>query len=311
MKLAFTVDVEEEGLFSGQYSSGGNTKNVDRLSRLEFITTAHGVPLTLFTSHAVVQNHRSMAHVMRLRDTLGAEIGAHLHHWSTPPLAPAEHAPPLPCDRLGSGILRQKLETLTSGIRKAAGRAPASFRMGRWDACPGILNMLPEFDYLVDSSMVPMRHAPPSHSSYSAGHGPFVLQTPSGPLTEVPLTVLPAIAGLDRFIHSTARALPPAWSNRLLTSSRKWAACGPQPVWFPLPSMKLSARLLARSKEAVMVMFLHSSELMPGGHPAIRTEMDANALIDKIDTFLTWLGRSCDLQGATVSELQLPPSHAK
>jgi len=53
----------------------------------------------------------------------------------------------------------------------------------------------------------------------------------------------------------------------------------------------------------VIHLFLHSSELQPGGNPQFPSEDAVQRLVDKIRTFVAWLITTGPVQGATLSEL--------
>jgi hypothetical protein len=50
-------------------------------------------------------------------------------------------------------------------------------------------------------------------------------------------------------------------------------------------------------------MFLHSSELAPGGSPQFPTEAAVQRLVRKIRALLTWLKQTGPVQGVTLSDL--------
>ena len=84
--VAVSLDVEEEGLFTGQYARRAYTvANTACLKRLDPLCE-QGVRPTLFCAYSVFRDAAARRELARLRDTFGAEIGAHLHHWNTPPL---------------------------------------------------------------------------------------------------------------------------------------------------------------------------------------------------------------------------------
>ncbi len=87
MKLVISLDVEEEGLFSGRYPRESGVTNVAELRRLEFIPREFGLPLTLLVSYRVARDPAACQVLARWRDLYRAEIGVHLHPWSTPPFA--------------------------------------------------------------------------------------------------------------------------------------------------------------------------------------------------------------------------------
>jgi len=86
LKIVISIDVEEEGLFSGRYPRiAEGVENVRALRRLEFITAEFGFRLTLLATYPVAASPDCRRVLHRWREQFGAEIGAHLHPWNTPP----------------------------------------------------------------------------------------------------------------------------------------------------------------------------------------------------------------------------------
>src|SRR3974390_2690084 len=99
--LTITLDVEEEGLFSGSYRrSGSGVANVAELKRLEFIARDFGFPLTLLVTSPVAQNPAAREVLAAWQQERGAEIGVHLHPWNTPPFSDLPLPEPIPTARL-------------------------------------------------------------------------------------------------------------------------------------------------------------------------------------------------------------------
>ena len=159
MKLVISIDVEEEGLFSGRYPRRPpGVNNIAALSRLEFIPREFGVPLTLLLSYQVAVNSAARPILEQWQERHGAEIGAHLHHWNTPPFSHPTDPEPLASQELSQAMVQAKLQTLVETIGRNFGSAPRSFRMGRFDWWPAILELLPGAGLSCDSSMVPLAH---------------------------------------------------------------------------------------------------------------------------------------------------------
>ena len=110
MKLVISLDVEEEGLFSGQYPRYPGVTNVAALSRLDFIPRDFGLPLTLLVSYRVAQDPAACEILARWRDRHRAEIGVHLHPWSTPPFSEMSLPEPVPPEQLPLPLLRDKFD---------------------------------------------------------------------------------------------------------------------------------------------------------------------------------------------------------
>jgi hypothetical protein len=299
MKLVISLDVEEEGLFSGRYPRDSGVTNVAQLRRLEFIPQEFGFPLTLLVSHRVAQDQAACEVLARWRDLYGAEIGVHLHPWSTPPFADLAGPEPIPAEHLPLPLLRAKFGSLIKQVQDSWGITPVSFRMGRFDFGPRVLGLLPEFGLQVDSSIVPLT---------LKGSGDYFLAPPDPfPLTpaalEVPLTLVPVLASLPGALARLARGLPGNTGRRLLNWFKFAGAAGIQPAWFPLASMRLAAGLHRRRGGRVLTMFFHSSELQPGASRLFPSEPAVAALVAKIRAFLSWLAATGPVEGVTLSGL--------
>lgn len=307
MKLVISIDVEEEGLFSGRYArTPPGVTNVGALERLAFIPEDFGFPLTLLATYQVARDPAACRVLARWRDHYGAEIGAHLHHWNTPPFAELPGPEPVASEKLPRALLREKFASLISQIRAGLEVMPRSFRMGRFDAGFQVFSLLPEFGLDVDSSVAPLTRKNPDPRFFLAPADPFVLGDTGQegrPLLEVPITLVPVVAGTPELIDRLAALAPPAWGARLRSLFRFGGVTGVQPAMFPLASLKLAASLHRRRRGRVLTMYFHSSELNPGTNPLFTSEAAVGRFVDKIRTFLTWLVETGPVEGITLTAL--------
>ena len=80
LALALSIDVEEEGLFSGAYPCGTpQIHNISQLSRLVPFFD-RGIKATFFCAHCVFEDKNAQKLLETMRNKYGVEIGAHLHH---------------------------------------------------------------------------------------------------------------------------------------------------------------------------------------------------------------------------------------
>jgi hypothetical protein len=307
MKLVISIDVEEEGLFAGEYPRiPPGVSNVTHLKLLEFIPREFGFPLTLLVTYQAVRDGAARKVLGYWRDHHGTEIGAHLHPWNTPPFPDLPAPEPVRSEKIPLPVLREKLANLVGSIRENLGVTPRSFRMGRFDWGPRLLSLLPEMGLRVDSSMVPLTHKVGGTRHFLAPADPFRLPVPahSGtPLVEVPLTMVPVFAWSPRLIYRLSGTLPGDWGERLLSRFPYVLAAGIHPVWYPLPSMRLAVRLHRRRGGRVLHLFLHSSELAAGCTPQFPDEGAVARLIAKIRAFLSWLQATGRVEGITLRDL--------
>ena len=308
MRLVISIDVEEEGLFSGRYSrTPSGVENVKELRRLEFITSEFGFPLTLLTTYRVAVSPPCREILLYFRDLFRAEIGAHLHHWNTPPFEVLPYCEPIRSDLLPRPFLEAKFETLLASLQDNLRVVPQAFRMGRFDIGETVFKLLPQFGINVDSSVVPLQRISGGQDHFLAPADPFRLPAdpsqPGNSILEVPLTIVPLVRTAPQLIHQLASKISERNRNAVFTGFRYIASPGIHPAWFPLQSMKLAARLHRSRNGRVLNMFLHSSELKPGASPSFPTEKAVNSLVDKIRKFLSWLVRTGPVEGATLSQL--------
>jgi len=299
-RVVVSLDVEEEGLFSGRYAAvGSTTHNVSLLPRLAPLTRELGFPLSLLCTYTVFTNPDARVTLARMRDSLGAEIGAHLHHWNTPPSGP-ETSPPIPTDQLTPDVLRARLRALLRAGQDFQGEPLRAFRMGRWDLKAALCPMLAEEGLQVDSSVCPLRAFKNGPDHFLAPADPYWLEAG---LLEVPITQIALHPWLPPALHGIARALPEQPGQRLLDSFHFWGALSANPVWHSSTVMRLAARWHMARGGKVICLFWHSSEMMPGASLRIKTQEDADALLGRIYDFLRWLKEAYSAKGVTLASL--------
>ena len=269
-----------------------------------------GVRPTLFCAHSVFLDAPSCRVLERLRDDHGAEIGAHLHHWNTPPLTPeAARAPDgrltrVPAAGVPGDLMAAKLTTLFDAGAAFQGAPLTSFRMGRWDLHAPLWPLLAAQGVRCDASVRPLHSgkAPatgdPDH--FDAPADPYWVGEGAGRLLEMPLTVTPLFSwlpGLGRRLPADAR---PAFRAGL----RHWGALALLPVEHPLALLKLTTLLHAARGGQVLSLTWHSSELFPGGAPHMPDETSVERFLHKMLAYVDWLSASFAVRFLTLGQLR-------
>lgn len=302
LRVVISLDVEEEGLFSGRYAATGcGVRNVELLPRLAPLCRDLGFPLTLFCAYTVFASAPGRAVLARMRDDCGAEIGAHLHHWSTPPLEGARTpGEPVRTHLLPRDLLRRRLRTLLDAGRDFQSVPLTSFRMGRWDLKAEVRPLLAEEGILVDSSVCPLRAFRNGPDHFLAPADPYWVEgAPGKPLLEAPITQIPLVPGMERLWHGLTRATP-----QLLDRFHFFGALSANPFWHGARAMRLATRLHVRRGGRVLSLFWHSSEMLPGGSPHVPDEAAAQAALDRIFGFCVWLREHFAVEGVTATRLR-------
>jgi hypothetical protein len=212
-----------------------------------------------------------------------AEVGAHLHPWTTPPYLNKDgfrfndhyHAfsSELPPD-----LLTNKIIYLTDQVGTSFGKRPTSFRAGRYGFSETVARSLASNGYLVDSSVTPF-------TSWSAFQGlpggtggpdfldkkpfPFYYGSDDRILVEIPVTVLPTKFPLKKDNFFSKLYLKNKDKNFFLKVLRE-LFFRHQPLWLrpsPWMTLEMLEEIVAEAEKQqlpYLVMMFHSSELMPG-----------------------------------------------
>lgn len=286
-----TVDTEGDDIWSRPDVI--STENARHLPRFQALCERFGIRPVYLVAHemAVCPRFRRFGRALVRRGA--AEIGAHPHPWSSPPLADLtgddrRHLPYL--TDYDAATIAAKLARLTGTIADAFGGPPVSHRAGRWGFDGRVAAALPPLGYRIDCSVTPhidWRGVPgapggaggPDYRGFPERpyflDGENIARPGTGPLLEVPVTVRTFGGPLAALLRRPfARgSLPRRVVNRI----------APEEAWLRPDGLAPDrlARLLLACRAAGMPhaqFMIHSSELMPGGHPALP---DA-AAIDRI-----------------------------
>jgi hypothetical protein len=317
MLFVLTVDTEADN----QWNHGVEltTENVRHWEPFQRVCRQHGIAPTYLVTSEIAADPPAREKLTSWVSEGHAEVGAHLHPWTTPPFVDrpgfryndSAHAF---LSELPQDLVRLKLERLTEEIAGAFGVRPTSFRAGRYGFDFRCAEVLAELGYHVDCSVTPMTElrstlglaggrGGPDFSKHSAQ--PFIIEGTGSPgLVEMPVTILPTYPVLRRSqaLLRAYRSLPVRVLRRAVLS--RWLS--PQPVWLQASPWFKEDDLrnvfsCQRQVASVAVMIVHSSELMPGGSPFWPDEAAVQDLLGILDRFLDFVQASGAVS-ATLSE---------
>lgn len=295
LRLVVSLDVEEEGLFGGGYARHGATvANVAHLERLAPLLRDRHLPVTLFCAHSVFADAAACAALERFREQCEVEIGAHLHHWNTPPVQ--EGGPGyVDAGSVPEEILEAKLRTLFEVGRNFQGAPLTSFRMGRWDLRRNLWPLLARAGVRVDASVRPLHCGRGGPDHYDAPSDPYSVEVNGVELLEAPLTCTPLFPALPDWVRHCG--------DGARGSLQKWGALALLPVYHPFRAMCAITRLHVARGGRVISLTWHSSEMMPGGAPHIPDAAAVERLLRRVGAYLDWLTATWPVEGVTMGEL--------
>ena len=325
--VVVTIDTEPDNAWEDHLNP--SVANVRELLRLQELLGRYGASPTCMVTSRVLQSAEAVD-VLRELVAGGAEIGAHLHPWESPPFVASgmdTRHPTFPHE-LPVDVFEDKLRGLIEAISERFD-APTSYRGGRWGIATEHLPILEAAGLEVDTTVTPLvdwrstmgiparengtggvdfRFAPtrPYHPNYED-----VTSEGDARITEIPLTVgftrrLPAI------VRRTYFALPEL-GRRLM---RKLGLARPvlaEPAGERVEWLTKMVRVVLAQRPPAVNIALHSSELMVGGSPWSKTRADVDRIFSRMDSILRILSaeHSCVFTTLTDAARRWNGTHAQ
>lgn len=315
MRFILTIDTEADN----QWNHGIplSTQNIHSIPRFQELFEKCAIrPTYLVTSEVCGDEYaRTIFRDYLKRET--AEVGAHLHAWTTPPFQDVpglrfndRHHPF--ATELTESLLGEKIATLTHEIETAFGIRPTSFRSGRFgfnETCAGILL---QHGYLVDSSVTPYVNWSRHPGLPNGNGGPDFVDSPVQHYffntdqgnSQIPVTIL-----ATKWPFSASESLMRTYCRWKESVTKKVVRklMGEQPVWLRPFSRTTEAQLqeiVDRAKDhslEFIAMMFHSSELMAGKSKYRSKEEDVDALFELLKGLFEYLNAS-NVPSLTLSE---------
>lgn len=296
--LIVMIDAEAEFDWDGPFlRSHVSVRNLSRQVTAQNIFDRLKVRPTYLVDYAVATQPEGYQPIRELLQSGRCEIGAHLQPWENPPFAEELSVRTSFNHNLPAWLQKEKLQRLTDVITGTFGVTPISYRAGRYGVGDEMAWILEELGYQIDLSVLPgydlrSRHGPDFRRAFAR---PYWIGR-DRKLLEIPLTT--GFSGL------LARGSEPQVSSATLYAAlaRTGAARLHLPGIFALlrlleritltpegmsiQELKHLTRLLLGRGHRVFTFNYHSSALLPGYTPYVRTNADLDRMIHTIDEYL-------------------------
>ncbi|CCG40557.1 polysaccharide deacetylase family protein [Magnetospirillum molischianum] len=290
--LVVLVDAEEEFDWRHFSSDCVSVRNIAEQYRAQRLFERFGCRPTYLVDFAVASQPQGYQPLRDYLESGRCGIGAQLHPWVTPPLTEDICARNSFAGNLPAAVEFQKIARLTDEIETNLGCRPILYRAGRYGTGAHSVTSLIDLGYRMECSVVPF-------TSFAAGGGPDYRRFGVAPywldrdrtLMELPLTcaLIGRWAGADpspfstlvcgalaRYLHVPGLLARFGLINRVRLS----------PEGFSLEEAKaLTLALLSRGQRLFHLTY-HSSSLLPGGSPYVRTERDRDLFLGWIEAYL-------------------------
>jgi len=314
--LVVTVDTEEEGLWSGDYSAKASVENIASIPRFQTVCDRLGIRPTYLVTTPVAESTEAVKILRSIQDDQRCEIGAHVHPWNSPPIAHSnsDRRDSFLCN-LPAKIQRAKLEQLTDQIEKKFGRRPISFRAGRFGMDAEGIKILRSLGYRVDSSVLP-------RADYRNQEGPDFRRATCWPYhpsdddilasgSDPSLLEIPVTSGFTHQYFGLANqmrryAMRPPWRHLravgLLDRTGIATKVKLSPEQATLKQKKRLAQACINRGVPILVLMFHSSSLLPGCSPYVKTEQDLNRFLKRLEDFFAFALEDLSLKAISLGE---------
>ena len=251
--------------------------------RLHPLFQRFGAKPTYLLSPELLRDARS---VERLASLEGCELGTHLHGELAEPGAFEPDVTNAVQRDYPPEIEKAKLTWLTEAFRTAFGRAPRSFRAGRFGIGGNTVPILDALGYAVESSVTPhvdWSDVSPGLSFVGAPTQPYHPdpRAPATPgdaqLLEVPVTVLPSALARVPLLgkHVEHRWLRPTRNS------------GDALVSIARDALEAERRREAGRPIVLNAMF-HNVEVVAGASPYASSEVEAQRIVERVGALLEY-----------------------
>jgi glycosyltransferase involved in cell wall biosynthesis len=313
--LIVMVDAEAEFDWDGPFlRSLVSVRNLSRQGMLQNIYDRFGVRPTFLVDYAVATRPEGYEPVRDLLRTGRCEVGAHLQPWENPPFAEELGVHTSFNHNLPAWLQKEKLRRLTDAIIESFDIKPVAYRAGRYGVGNEIASILASLGYLIDVSVLHghdlrRRHGPDFRRTFGA---PYWFG-PDKDLLEIPLTtVFSGVLAMERDTSLVSSTLYTVLCN---PEAAKWHLPGIfarlglleritlTPEGMSIQEMKRLTRLLLRRGQRVFTLNYHSSSLLPGYTPYVRTPADLDRMVRTVEEYLHYFVE--ELHGTSMTPMEL------
>ncbi len=304
--LVVVVDTEEEFDWNAPFDPASTAvTNIAHQPLAQAIFDRYGIVPTYAIDYPVADDAAARAVLRPIAEAGRCEIGAHLHPWVTPPAegpVDARHSFP---GNLPAALEHRKLAALTERIAEGFGRRPTLYKAGRYGIGPATAGILDALGYRIDASVVPYTdfsdRAGPDFSAY--GPTPFMV---TDSLIEMPLSVgfTGLAAGLGRRLFpllagpAATRLRLPGIAARLGLLQRLRLS----PEGHALGDMIAQTRASLARGERLFMLTYHSSSLLPGAAPYVRSMAARDAFLATLEGYCRFFMETLGGRPAAVAD---------
>ncbi|MBI1366541.1 MAG: glycosyltransferase [Alphaproteobacteria bacterium] len=304
-KLLVTADTEEIFDWARPDPSGWTVAPVSDIDRLHRLARSFGAKPLYFLTAPVIDHAEAAFYFRALHRKGEADLGLHLHQWTTPPFGEFEHPYYSWQCNLPESVQSAKLRELAACFERAFGFRARAHRAGRYGADPLSCAALAEIGVDLDFSPSPAfdfsKTGGPDFSALS--NAPFRIETPNADSVAVtPVSGARAFRGGRLFLASS---IAPAGFRRAsagllrgLTAPMRLSCEGAA-----FEDLAALTRRLIADGGPVLTFSLHSTSMTPGATPYARDAESVSAMLETARRYFAYFRDELGGEFVTVDDL--------
>lgn len=299
-QLVVVIDTEEEFDWTKRFDRRNRSVAcIPEQLRAQEVFSRFGITPTYVIDHPVADTESSARIFRDLYAARACLVGTHLHPWVNPPDEEDVNEFNSYPGNLPPDLEFRKLELLTQRIEQNVGVRPVIYKAGRYGYGPATTEALERLGYLVDASVVP-------HSDLTLESGPDFRGLPDQPYWFGPaggLFEVPLARGFAGILGSLGPSLYPIIASPaalklhlpgILARTGLLERIVLSPEGITLDEQIRLTRAMIRRGKKIFSFTYHSSSLLAGGSPYVKSEGDRAAFLDKMfryfEFFISELG---------------------
>jgi glycosyltransferase involved in cell wall biosynthesis len=280
-RLVVTIDTEEEFDWSRFRDAPWRVSPPEHIDRFQQLARGFGVRPAYLLTTPVIADARASAYFRTLHAKGEADLGLHLHQWTTPPLGAHEGEYHSFQKNLPSSVHEAKLAALADAFEAAFGFRARAHRAGRYGISMACYGALSRAGVDLDFSPTPgFNFAPRGGPDFSGmSNAPFLVEpADANPVAVTPTCGARAIRRASAFLSQEGaapglegrrRALPDS-----LTAAQRLTCEGAA-----LKDLIALTRRLISDRTPVFVFTFHSTTMTPGGSPYAKDSAGVEAAL--------------------------------
>jgi len=310
--LLVVVDTEEEFAWDRPFdrASTGTTSIAGQPLMHERVFDKFGIVPTYVCDYPVATTAASVAVLRRLMEEGRCEIGTHLHPWVSPPHQEQVTTFNSYAGNLPPELEYEKLRVLTAAITDNFGRAPATFKAGRYGLGPQTAESIAALGYTIDASVVPYTAFTDDGGPDFRGYRehPYWFKAGGRELLELPATT--GYAGWLRTLGPQLRAMAQAPLGRslrmggILARSRAVERIRLTPEGASCDDMRRLTGALHAGGCQVFSLTYHSPSMVAGHTPYVRDAAGLERFIATVHDYCAWFRDEIGGQFMGLSQLK-------